>query len=763
MTVLRDVAAEDRRLAQKASRADLVVVGGGLAGTCCAITAARAGLKTTLIQDRPVLGGNASSEIRMVTLGATASGANNNRWAREGGVVNEFLVENVYRNPLGNPLLSDVILLDMVAAEPNVELLLNTAVFEGGKTDAERISHVRGYCSQTETIHQVSAPWFCDASGDGIVGFLGGAAYRIGAESVDEFGEPLAPDESYGELLGHSIYFQTKDAGRPVPFVAPRFALDDITKITRWKRITPGVQGRDLWWLEYGGRLDTIHDTETIKWELWRIVYGIWNYVKNSGEFPEAETLTLEWVGTVPGKRESRRFEGDYVLTQRDVVERAEHPDAVSYGGWSMDLHPADGVYSEHPPCTQWHAKGVYPIPFRALYSRNITNLFLAGRIISASHVAFGSTRVMATCAHTAQAVGMAAAICEREGITPAELSQPGRVETLQMELAREGQFIPGYRLEDPDDLARRATITASSRLRLGTLPADGALHRLKVPRGMLLPVGPGRMPRVMFTMDADEETELTVSLRSALKPDEYTPERTWATRTVGVAAGERQAVSVDFGIETDEARYVLVCLDANEHVSIHGSRMLVTGVKAVANCGRADVTSGALQTPPEGLGVDTFEFWRPLPGTEGENLAVTLDTPLDAFGPEAVVNGAARPTSSPNAWVADPGDAQPVLTLRWPEPQEIGRVELTFDTDWDNPLFSVLHEHPYRVLPGCVREYRILDGDGNELARRDANYQTRNTIRFVDVVRTSVLRIELARSGEGVPVAVYEVRCYEE
>src|SRR5690606_24956689 len=179
-----------------------------------------------------------------------------------------------------------------------------------------------------------------------------------------------------------------------------------------------------LWWLEHGGRMDTIHDTEQIKWDLWKVIYGAWDYVKNSGNFPEAETMTLEWVGTIPGKRESRRFEGDYMLRQQDIVEQREHDDAVAYGGWSIDLHPADGVFSEKPGCNQWHAKGVYQIPYRCLYSKNIKNLFLAGRLISATHVAFASTRVMATAAHIGQAIGMAAYVSKEKGVEVGELAE---------------------------------------------------------------------------------------------------------------------------------------------------------------------------------------------------------------------------------------------------------------------------------------------------------------------------------------------------
>ena len=329
----------------------------------------------------------------------------------------------------------------------------------------------------------VSAPLFCDASGDGIVGFLAGAAFRMGVGSVERVRRGASRRTQPGhELLGHSIYFYSKDTGRPVEFVAPSFALQDITKIPRYRDFKAGEDGCRFWWIEWGGNLDTVHETETIKWELWKVAYGVWNYIKNSGQFPEAANLTLEWVGTIPGKRESRRFEGDHVVTQQDIVEQRHHDDAVSFGGWAIDLHPADGVYSEKPGCQQWHAKGVYQIPYRSLYSRNIDNLFLAGRIISASHVAFGSTRVMATCAHGGQAVGMAAVVCREQGLKPRDVAQAPFIRELQRRLLRTGQYIPHVVREEADDLARTATISASSELGTG----------LAAPQRRYAPLGPG-------------------------------------------------------------------------------------------------------------------------------------------------------------------------------------------------------------------------------------------------------------------------------
>ena len=300
---------DSRSLKEVALTVDLVIVGGGLAGICAAITAAREGVKVALAHDRPVLGGNASSEVRLWVLGATSHMGNNNRWAREGGVIDEILVENLYRNPEGNPHLMDSLLLDKVLAEKNITLLLDTAVFDLTKGEGGLISSVTAFCAQNSTLYQISGTLFCDASGDGIVGYLSGASFRIGAETADEFDEAFAPDEQYGELLGHSIYFYSRDVGHPVKFIPPDFALKDITEIPRYHHLKAGNTGCMLWWLEYGGRLDTIHDNQKIKHELLKVVYGVWDHIKNSGKFPDAEDLTLEWVGSIPGKRESRRFE----------------------------------------------------------------------------------------------------------------------------------------------------------------------------------------------------------------------------------------------------------------------------------------------------------------------------------------------------------------------------------------------------------------------------------------------------------------------
>lgn len=743
-----------------ALNADLVITGGGLSGVCCAITAARQGLKVVLVQDRPVLGGNSSSEIRLWILGATSHMGNNNRWAREGGLVDEILVENTYRNPEGNPVIFDIVLLDKVKKEPNITLLLNTAVYAVEKKNATTISSVKAFCSQNQKEYLLSAPLFCDASGDGVVGFLSGAAFRMGAESRDEFDEKFAPSATYGELLGHTLYFYSKDTGKPVTFIPPEFALKDITKIPRFKTFNAKDFGCRLWWVEYGGRLDTVHDTEDIKWELWKVIYGVWDYIKNSGNFPEAATLTLEWVGAIPGKRESRRFEGDYMMKQQDVIEQRTHEDAVAFGGWSVDLHPADGVFSEKPGCNQWHSKGIYQIPYRSLYSRNITNLFLAGRIISASHVAFASTRVMATAAYVSQAVGVAAAVCKEQNVLPADIFNKGHIATLQQRLLKTGQYVPGLTLNDNQDLVQSAVINASSELVFKAFPGKPLLKPLTLSVAQMLPLQKGEVAPFIFHADATGNTELEVELRVSSKPGNHTPDITLAKQTIPLHPG-RNCVDLRFNTSIENTAYAFVTFMKNPSVELHFTEKRITGMLSVFNSVNKAVSNYGKQTPPEDIGMEAFEFWCPQRRPEGYNIDLKYQQGIDLFKAENIRNGTDRPTSTPNAWVADWNDPQPRLTLKWNAPQQISTIDLFLDTDYDHPMESVLMSHPETVMPFCVRHYRIKDAAGNIIAEKTDNYQTHNRIELQQPVTTDTLIIELEHPSANVPAALFAVRCY--
>ncbi|WP_309379817.1 FAD-dependent oxidoreductase [Cerasicoccus frondis] len=740
---------------------DLAIVGGGLAGVCAAITAAREGVKVALVQDRPVLGGNASSEVRLWALGATSHQGNNNRWSREGGIIDELCVENVWRNREGNPLYFDALLLEKVRLEPNITLLLNTVMVGLEKHGESRIKLLHAFCSQNSTMYDITASLFCDASGDGIMGYLAGAAYRVGAESAEEFNEPFAPDEGYGELLGHTIYFYAKETGEPVKYVAPDFALKNIEEIPRHDQIEVKQYGCSLWWLEYGGRMDTIHDTEEIKWELWKVAYGVWDYIKNSGKFPESENQTLEWIGTIPGKRESRRFEGDYMMSQSDIIEQKRFDDAVSFGGWAIDLHPADGVYSERSGCTQFHSKGVYQIPYRTMYSRNVDNLFSAGRLISSSHIAFGSTRVMMTCAHNAQAVGMAAALCHENGLEPRDLLEASRMCTLQRRLRRIGQFIPHLSLpEDAEDLVRSARLSASSESRIASFPADGGYASLECARALLLPVKADAMPELTFIFRSPKEQQLRFELRRSEREGNFTPDETLESVQLTLPKGDGVPVTVAFQSKLPKDEYIFVCIDQCPGVEIAQSQAHHSGVMALVHSANKKVAKSAVQMPDEGSGFDSFEFWLPERRPVGKLPAVTFSPPLSGFGVEQLASDYQRPFIQSNAWVAEASDAKPTLHVEWEEPQQVASLVLYFDVDYDHAMESVQWHHPENAMPFCVKHFRVLDDAGNCIAETKENFKGRVAITLDTAIHTRALTLELLET-HGAPAALFSMQAF--
>ncbi|MDP2338983.1 MAG: FAD-dependent oxidoreductase [Bacteroidota bacterium] len=736
---------------------DLVVVGGGMAGTCAAITAARNGIKVILVQDRPVLGGNGSSEVRLWILGATSHLGNNNRWSREGGVIDEILVENLYRNKEGNAIIFDTILLEKVKNEPNITLLLNTIVFDLDKKDDVNISLLKAFCSQNSTEYTLVAPLFCDASGDGIVGFKAGASFRMGAEAKNEFGEGFTPTQEYGELLGHTMYFYSKDKGQPVKYIAPSYALKDITKIPRFRNIKTGDMGCNFWWFEFGGRGDTIHDTEEIKWELWSVIYGVWNYIKNSGRFPESENLSLEWVGTIPGKRESRRFEGPYMLKQQDLVEQKHFYDAVSFGGWAIDLHPADGVFSELPGCNQYHSKGVYEIPYRCFISKDIKNLFIAGRLISASHVAFGSTRVMATSGHGGQAVGMAAAMCRKLGLNPSDFVEPSKIKILQDKLNINGQSIPGLPIDQSKNIAATATIETSSELTLSTLPFDGEWFELKTAAGQLLPLKMDVQYSFEVSVDAQIATKLDVELQISSKGFNYTPDVLLEKKIVEIKKGI-QNVAILFTNTLKENQYAFLIFRSNPDVKIRCSEKRMSGIVSVFNKTNPAVNNYGKQTPPENSGFDSFEFWCPDRRPKGQNLAMKISPALNCYSIQNVVNGFTRPYIQTNSWAADWNDITPGLTLKWDETKQINSVTLFLDTDFDHPMESSQMGHPEDVIPFCIQNYRIRDENGKLLFEKTDNHQTINRWIPENGLSTKLLKFEFEHPNSNVPASIFEI-----
>lgn len=419
---------------------DLCVVGGGMAGLCASIAAARNGIKVILMHDRPVLGGNASSEIRMWICGA--HGDNN----RETGIIEEIMLENFYQNTGLKYSIWDSVLYEKAMLEPNLTLLLNCSCLDA-QTDNDTIKCITGWQSNCETFHKVSARFYADCSGDSILAPLTGAKFMYGREAKSDFGERIPPDTADKKTMGMSCLIQTRETDSPKKFTPPSWAYKYPTD-----KDLPYVDHEldtNFWWIEVGGEGDCIHDTDKCRDELLKIAYGVWDHIKNCGDHG-AENWEIEWIGFLPGKRESRRYVGKHVVTQNDVESGGLFEDVIAYGGWSMDDHFPAGFYYRGGHPTIYHpAPSPWGIPFRSLYSDNIKNLFFAGRNISVTHAALSSSRVMATCALLGQAVGTAAAIAVKNNQNIENID----IKTLQQTLMRDDCYLPGIKRNVSDSM----------------------------------------------------------------------------------------------------------------------------------------------------------------------------------------------------------------------------------------------------------------------------------------------------------------------
>lgn len=429
-------------LTKESYSCDLCVVGGGISGMCAAISAARAGISVVLMQERPVLGGNASSEIRMWISGSRGKGNH------ETGILEEIALESLYRNPTKSYAVWDTILYSFVRREKNIRLLLNctcmdaktkTGTFAHGRT--RKICSVTGYQMTTQKMITVTAKFFADCSGDSILAPLCGAEFRAGREAASEYDEITATKAADKKTMGMSCLLQGRETAQKIKYAPPEWA-DKLTK-KDFENREPDIYNADenFWYLELGGNRNSIEDTEEVRDELLSLASGTWDYVKNSGEF-NADNWDLEFLGFLPGKRESRRMTGEITVTQKDISEGKVFEDEVAFGGWPLDDHFPDGFFHPGVPNTDYHTPAPYSLPYRILYSKNVDDLFFAGRNVSVSHMALSSTRVMATCGLFGEAVGRAAALCVKYDCRPHDVYL-SHLNELQRDLSDGDCFLP--------------------------------------------------------------------------------------------------------------------------------------------------------------------------------------------------------------------------------------------------------------------------------------------------------------------------------
>ncbi len=398
---------------QVAGHFDLVVVGGGVAGTCAAISASRSGLKVALIQDRPVLGGNNSSEVRVHLMGDV----DKNHYPKLGRIVRELDNGDPGNGNADAKLYGDARKLAIVKDEKNISLFLNTHVYQAEKK-GDQIVAVTGRNIATNQELRFTGTYFADCTGDGTLGYLAGADFRMGRESKSETGESLASEKADDFTLGTSNLWASvaKDTLSSFPATPWAMQFSDEYHIDQFKS--------DWEWETGFGNYNTITQAEEIRDHNLRAVFGNWSYLKNN-KSEKYGRQQLAWVAYIGGKRESRRITGDHILTQMDIQDGVKYPDGAVTATWTIDLHFPDKKNTLYFPGEEFMAAtkhirvAPYTIPYRCLYSKNISNLFMAGRNISTTHVAFGSTRVMRTCGMMGEVVGFAASVAKKHNTTP--------------------------------------------------------------------------------------------------------------------------------------------------------------------------------------------------------------------------------------------------------------------------------------------------------------------------------------------------------
>lgn len=762
-------------MVQKREEFDVVVIGGGLAGFCAAVSSARLGRKTCIIQNRPVFGGNSSSEIRVTPHGACAFHA----YARETGIVSELLIEEraqnhevIFENGWTNSVW-DMVLYNMAVQTNNLTVFVNSNVHAVDVRNG-RLNAVTATILNAETELEAVAKVFIDCTGDGVVAALAGCEYRIGSEGKAEFNEPHAPELASKDVMGNSIHFKTKNVGKPVDFTAPDWAIkyEDAGFFYNGGRLPKDERG-GFWWLEIGVPYDTIHQAEDIRHELTRHALGVWDWMKNRD--PKMKELTrnyaLDWIGQVPGKRESRRIMGQYLMTEHDPINCTKFEDEIAFGGWFIDLHTPGGLLAEnseptsltYSTFTDYSVKsyaGPYGIPLRCLLSKDIDNLMMAGRNVSVTHAALGTVRVMNTTALMGQAAGTAAALSLKNGVSIQE-APTKIIREIQQQLLRDGCFLLHAINEDELDFARRAEVTASSEAMLyGSGPESKGAHdglsfwkdqpqytieKLENRRGQLIPIHEGNLSAIELFLfnEGTEPQEINAEMMLV--------EHIWDYRVINLPVLAQSKLVVPpgkhwikwelNGLDIPPKKYIRVDVLPHQEVS-----WLIAGRIEPGAVAMYQISSDKMR-----------RFGN------GHTLSFKVHPAQPCYGPDNITSGVTRPYKYTNLWRSDPALPLPQwCQLAWKEKIDISAVELVFP----GHLLREYHAYqPFYRDPQCPKDYKIQIMDHNNawqtVIEVKNNYHRHRKHTFSAKIKTEKIRV-LVESTNGDPsAAIYEIRCY--
>ncbi|MBE6650627.1 MAG: FAD-dependent oxidoreductase [Ruminococcaceae bacterium] len=714
---------------------DITVIGGGVAGICAAVAAARKGVSVALVHNRPVLGGNASSEIGVFINGAASYNAS--VYARESGIVGE-LVNKVLNTSFlyDSKALLDAAFFEFVYAEKNIELFLNTHVTEVEALD-NNIKSVDAVQLGSENTFKFISPIFIDCSGDGSVAFAAGAEYMQGREGKDTFGESLAPDEADDYTQGGTLFWSSRKMDHPVKYTRPSFAYD-IEKMPFRDNIGRKEQHRvvgnnglsTLWWMEYGGQCDTVHDNEEITNELRRLVYGFWDYVKNSGKFKGTENYMLESVAPIVGKRESRRFKGDYILTQSDIYDKPDFPDAVTTGGWVVDCHAPFGIYDEGKASNWVPHRGTYNIPYRCLYSVNINNLFFGGRIISTSHVAHGSTRVIATGAAAAEVSGTAAYLCVKNGVSPRDVN----FDELHELLVRDDKYIMGKKEGINHELIPKISASSVSEYENTQLTS---LFDLAEKHYLALPSLTDKLDSVDVYVknNADTETTLFYNVYTGRLTESYLPTVLLQKKELTLPAGFEGYMTFALDAKGIKDKKAYVEFLKNDDVALGISDFALTGSPSFEY--NDDETMGIYI---DGVGMKLSD----------KNVCFKNVLPKQPmFGTDNLTNDYTRPYGTANAWLSSAKDNE-WIKLDFGDGKYIDEIQLVFNDD-------LTRDRPVLPPSTLIIDYDIII-DGKKTEVRDNIYRKKSH-KIGDVVKK--IEIKPLKNGGHPYFEMFGIRLY--
>ena len=755
----------------------VLVIGSGVSGYCAAIQAGREGCGTVLIEKDEVLGGNSGPNLGVGITGADRY----NAFATETGLIQELQeeaawVEGFTRISAGtmpyNISRRNEAVIQSALEKAGVRLLKRHYARKPIVEDGCIIGVIVEDIASFRTVEIRVNGLVIEASGDGQIGALAGAEFDSGSESQGEFGERSAPSERRSWVQGTSLVAIAQRTGSPVEFIPPPGTPEFTPRlwhgsIGSYIRHSHGNFSGDndlifLYITEAGGDMDTIREDGEIYELLLKQLWAEWNHVKNGPHREESRDWDLLWVSPKAGKRESRRFLGDLILTQTDLEGGRRFPDDIAYGGHDLDDHQSLGAAGSNifghsiPP--------IYGIPFRSCYSRNIDNLLLAGRLISATHLAHSSTRLMRTGGAIGQAVGLAAALCCRHALTPRQLYQQ-RLDELQQQLLRRDGSILDRPLDDDGDLARQAAISASSESLFDDQEIE-QLAPLVAPAGNILWDWPDRLDQLQFYLRNETDSPQPMNLRLL----HARREPKWSTAELHHRHDWNDLRDAAF---TTISQHPFVLPPAFEGwFTIPFDTPIDLGAKDSAS--DADRRLVALNENRQvwwGLSRPPCEIATMVEHSHHDTHWRTLDARGSMrFSPDISLGEATNATNGyhrrfsrgpTNMWISRP-DAPPPheLLLQWSAPVRFDRIELTFDN-----LAPSRAENPWeagtRILPMLAKEYDLeMESDGKWItlvSERNSIHRFRPHS-FPSIQANQLRLIVKATHGERNQARVYQI-----